>query len=393
MGKNKVIAIVALVALSVVLMILFVVLHGSIDETAKNGGGRMLHMLPGILKPDTRDEVQPVSGRGPKGESPSSISDVLALLTEKDIQKVRGGGFRSVICMQDINNDWSRLQVKGLRMVLERFGVDITAVTDGEFDLDKQLADYKNAISLKPDIMITIPLHTDKCAMALRRAVQAGIKLVFMDTVPAGFVHPRDYASVVIADSYANGRVSAEIIAERLGGKGKVAMLHWQNKMFTCDERTRAARETFADFPDIDVVSEAYFEGVYDVPKLTEEILDQHPDLNGLWVVWDTPAMEAVHIIKQMKKDVIVATVDLGYAVAKAIAAGDVVVGTGAQHPYDQGVAEALIAVVALAGKTAPAYVVVPGEKVTRRTLARAWHRVYQSALPRDVKALVKDMN
>ena len=36
---------------------------------------------------------------------------------------------------------------------------------------------------------------------------------------------------------------------------------------------------------------------------------------------------------------------------------------TGAQHPYDQGMANGMLAAYALIGKPAPAYVVIPGQQ------------------------------
>lgn len=388
--KMKKQILIAVPAVLIVFALIHTVIRNRFDHhTADIMDHRIIRKLPPILKPDQVDEVQPLRGRGPAGERPASPLDVLALLNEKDFDKITSEGFRVVICMQDIANDWSRLQVQGIRAVLEPFNVEITAVTDGEFDLDKQLADYTNAIALNPDIIITIPLHTEKCAPVLRKAVEKNIRLVFIDTVPNGFSHPRDYAGMVIADSYTNGMVAAEIIAERLNGNGSVAMLHWRNKIFTCDERTRAARDTFSRYDNITVVTEEFFNGVYDVPGLTEKILNQHAGLDGLWVVWDTPAMEAVRVIRRMKKNVHVATVDLGYEVAKAIAAQDIVIGTGAQHPYDQGVAEALVTLAALAGKSTPAYVAVPGEKVTRQTLERAWRRVFHRHMPPEIKKLL----
>jgi ribose transport system substrate-binding protein len=229
---------------------------------------RFIRSLP-LLGADTLDGVQPLQGRGPHGETPATVNQLVEMLSLDDIRTVRQRGATAAICMQDVDNDWSRLQVVGIRQVLERCGVEILAVTDGEFDVDKQLADYGNVLEMRPDIIITLPLDADRSAPVLRAGVQAGIRLVFVDDVPSSLVHPIDYVGVVVADSYANGRVAAEAMVNRLGGKGCVAMLHWSNSMFTCDERSRAARATFAGYPGIHVVAERYFDGNYDVQRVT----------------------------------------------------------------------------------------------------------------------------
>ena len=52
------------------------------------------------------------------------------------------------------------------------------------------------------------------------------------------------------------------------------------------------------------------------------------------------------------------------------------------QHPYDQGIAETLIGILALADKTPPAYVVVPIEKVTPKSIERSYKRVFRRNPP-----------
>ncbi len=54
---------------------------------------------------------------------------------------------------------------------------------------------------------------------------------------------------------------------------------------------------------------------------------------------------------------------------------------------YDQGIAETLIGVLALAGKTPPPYVLVPIEKVTRKSIERSYKRVFR----KDPEGKLKD--
>jgi ribose transport system substrate-binding protein len=289
--------------------------------------------------------------------------------------------------MQDlaIDNDWAQLQLQGIKVVFDHLGVRILAVTNGEFDLEKQAADYRNAIALAPDVIITIPLDAERMAPVLRAAVDRGIRLVFIDNVPTSFVHPRDYVGMVMADSYANGVASASVLIDSLRPRDEVILLHWQNRMFTTDERSRAANDTFAAHPEVKVAAQAYFSDVFEAETLTAQLLQAHPAVRGVWVVWDTPALEAHKAAHDLSREVAFATIDLGREVGARLAAHDEFVGVGAQHPFQQGVAEAMLAVAALAGIPTPPFVLVPGEKVTRQSLPRAWERVFREPFPNEL--------
>jgi len=62
------------------------------------------------------------------------------------------------------------------------------------------------------------------------------------------------------------------------------------------------------------------------------------------------------------------------------------IVGLGAQLPYDQGVAEANLAALALLGEDTPPYVAVSALPVTHDNVLEAWEQVYHSEPPASVR-------
>ncbi len=343
------------------------------------------------LAADETDEVQPLEGIGPNGEKPVGVEALKGLITDEDANKLREGNYTAAACFHFLANDWSQLQIKGIKDTLEKYGVKLLAITDGQLKIDKQIADYESVIQLKPNLIITIPLDRDATAPILRKAVDAGIKLSFIDTIPTGFQHPKDYAGLGTADNYANGRVSAEILAQHLGGKGKIALLNYKYSMFHTEQRSQAARDTFKKYPDIQIAAEQSVENPEEAANKTESILIANPDLAGIWAVWDGAGMAAASVIKNLGRKTVVTTVDLSRDSAYSIASGGLLIGTGTQHPYDQGVAETLIGLAAILGKPTPAYVLVPGEKVTRKSIERSWHRVFKTELPKEIKNALKE--
>ena len=80
----------------------------------------------------------------------------------------------------------------------------------------------------------------------------------------------------------------------------------------------------------------------------------------------------------------------MGINAALEIARDGLIKGLGAQLPYQQGVAEAILAGYALLGKQAPPYVAVPALKVTRENVLDAWKLVYNEDAPDIIHSAAK---
>ena len=78
------------------------------------------------------------------------------------------------------------------------------------------------------------------------------------------------------------------------------------------------------------------------------------PAIDGLFVVWDVPAMHVVRALRAVGTSVPITTIDLGNDVAIELALGDLVKGVGAQQPYDLGFAEATAMIMALVDEEPP---------------------------------------
>jgi ribose transport system substrate-binding protein len=80
-----------------------------------------------------------------------------------------------------------------------------------------------------------------------------------------------------------------------------------------------------------------------------------------------------------------VTTEDLGLTAALGIKNGEFIHGLGAQRPYDQGVAEAMLAAYGLLGKEAPPYVAANALPVSKDNLLEAWQQVYHADPPAEL--------
>jgi ribose transport system substrate-binding protein len=295
--------------------------------------------------------------------------------------------------MHYAGNDWSTAQVEGLKAEFARLNIEVVAVTDAEFKPEKQVSDIETVMALKPDIIISIPTDPVATSAAFKKAAAAGIKLVFMDNVPADMVGGKDYVAVVSADNKGNGVASAHLMAKALNGQGKIGLIYHDADFFVTKQRYEGFSETLAQYPGIEVVEEKGIGGpdfAGDAQAAATALLTKYPDLDGIWGVWDVPAEGIMAAARESGRlDLKIATQDLGTNVAIQLAKNELIVGLGAQRPYDQGIAEARLGAAALIGKAGlPNFVALGALPVSHDNVLDAWKTVYSVDAPESVRGV-----
>lgn len=327
---------------------------------------------------------------GPYGEE--AVSAKTLRLTLDELKRMKEKKYKAAIAMHYATSDWSRSQVEGVKATFGKMGIEVVAVTNAEFKWEKQVADIETILAQKPDVLVSIPVDPVLTASTYQKAAQAGVKLVFMDNIPKGLQHLKDYVSVVSADNYGNGVESAHIMAEKLDGKGKIGVIYHDADFFATKQRTEAFEKTIREnYPDIQIVDSGGIVDPNDGEKVASAMIAEHQDLDGIFVVWDVPAEGALAAARAAGRiNLVITTIDLGVNVALEIAQGGLIKGLGAQLPYQQGVAEAILAGYALLGKQAPPYVAVPALRVTRENILDAWKLVYNQVAPNIIQSAAK---
>ncbi|MET0418308.1 MAG: substrate-binding domain-containing protein, partial [Actinoplanes sp.] len=233
-----------------------------------------------------------IFSKGPNGEEPAPPS--AADLTPAEVEQVKAKGATAAIVMHYAGNDWSIAQINGLRHEFGRLGIDVVAVTDANFQPDRQVSNLETVMARKPDIIVSIPADPVATAQAYQAVAAAGVQLVFMDNAPKDMVAGKDYVSVVSADNYGNGVVSAHLMAKALGGRGKIALIYHEADFFVTRQRYDGFRTTIAqNYPQIQIVEERGIAGpdfAGDAQNVASAMLSKHADLDGIWAVWDVPA-------------------------------------------------------------------------------------------------------
>ena len=330
-----------------------------------------------------------VLSKGPNGEDPTPAASLS--LSEEELSTIKDMNATAAIVMHYGGNDWSQAQIEGLKEQFGTMGIDVIAVTDAGFKPEKQVSDIETVMAQQPSIIVSVPADPAATAGAYKAAAAAGTKIVFMENVPPGMSVGTDYVSVVSADNYGNGVASAHLMADALDGDGKVGMVFHAADFFVTRQRYDAFKATIAEsYPDIEIVDEQGIGGpdfTGDAEKVASAMLISNPDIDGIWAVWDVPAEGVISAARTAgRDDLIITTIDLGENVAINMASGGFVKGLGAQRPFDQGVAEAMLAGYGLLGKEAPEFVALPALPVTRDNLMDAWQTVYHVEAPKKIR-------
>lgn len=327
---------------------------------------------------------------GPNGEESADAASIE--LTDDEVAQIKALGATAAVVMHFSGDSWSVAQLAGIQEEFDRLGIEVVATTDAEGDPSKQVSDIETVLARDPDVILSIPsLDVVATAPAFKKAAAAGVKIVFMENAADGMTAGQDYVSVVATDNDGQGVITAHLMADAIGGSGKVGTMFHAAKAPTNVDRYQGFLDTIAeDYPDIEVVEE---EGLLGPDwkgqgeQAANAMMVKNQDLRGIWCWFDVPCEGAQAAARGLgREDVAITTVDLGKNVAIDMADGGMVAGIGAAQPFDQGVVEARLAGYALIGKEAPPFVALPALPVVRDDLFERWEQVYHAPVPTEVE-------
>ena len=328
---------------------------------------------------------------GPNGEAPVFASETS--ITDEQIEQVKAMNLKAAIAMQYTGNDWSQAQIDALKATFEKYGIEVVAVTDPNFDAAQQTADIESILAMDPDILVSIPVDTAANSAIYKKATEQGVKVVFMNQAGDNLVPGEDYVTIVSPDDMGNGARCAHLLAKAIGGKGKIGIIYYDAVFRTTEIRYDEALKVFEEcYPEIEIVEEQGFSGSDSsgaAGEVAAAMLTKHPDLDGIWGIWDVPSEGIIAAVKQagMEDQVAVTTIDLGLNVGIELAKGGVIKGLAAQQVYDAGVAEATCAALACLGEEVPTFITTSGFVVEQDNVLDMWKNVYYADPPQELAA------
>ena len=173
-----------------------------------------------------------------------------------------------------------------------------TVITSGEFDVARQQNQVKDFIVGKAAAIVLCPCDSRSIGPAIVEANEAGIPVFTADI--ACLAPEAKVVSHVATDNLGGGRQAAEAMIEALGDAGgKVVVLDFKQAE-SCLLRVRGFEEVIAGHnaahPNarVEIVARLPGDGQKDKGfKCTEDSLQSHPDLAGIFAINDPSALGA----------------------------------------------------------------------------------------------------
>ena len=195
------------------------------------------------------------------------------------------------------------------------------SVVDGRRDSAVQMASIEDLIQRGVNIIVMSPNNSQALAPIADAAKRANIPLVIFDRKLA--VDPSLYAAYVGADDAEMGRVAAQFLAQKVGGKGKIIQLEGTPGASATLDRKKGFEAEMAKHPGIQIVSYVGHYKLSDAVAVMEDASIAHRGFVGVYGHNDSMAMGAAKVVKERNlKNVAIVGIDGGKEGCDGVASG-----------------------------------------------------------------------
>ncbi|MBN1845927.1 MAG: substrate-binding domain-containing protein [Sedimentisphaerales bacterium] len=226
----------------------------------------------------------------------------------------------------------------GARAAAEENKVEIQWIgPDIETDREKQIQIIEDAIVQQASGIILAPNDAKALVPVVEKIADRGIPCVIIDSG----IETKRYNSFLATDNYNGGVLAAQRMAEILQGKGMILIVEWTPNSASTDKRVKGFRDTLAkDYPEICEAASKYPNPptVEQSLQATEDLLQNHPDIDGIFACNDTTTIGAMRAVKNHERADAIKIVgfDAGEILVDALQNGDVD-SLVVQNPYRMG--------------------------------------------------------
>ena len=274
-------------------------------------------MALSVLAAGCSVHVREPSGAAGQGGGPVKIAVVPKAIGFDFWEKVRLGAECAASKHPDVEVHWD--------------GVSSESDVSGQQSLLQDLMSQSNISGL-------VYAATDAKALAelTKTAQQQGKVVVNMDsgTDP----QPED-VPVFATDNVSAAEQATDLLAEQLGGQGKVALIEFQPGTSTNETRAEGFRKGMAKHPGLQLVAQQSSDSDFNKAlQVTQDILTANPDLNGIYAGNEPSVLGAAEAVRQAGKagQIKIIGWDTSEGEVQALREG-VITGLIAQNPFKMG--------------------------------------------------------
>ncbi len=163
----------------------------------------------------------------------------------------------------------------------------------------EQVSQMEDVVTQQYDGIILGTVDAAGIVPGITTANEAGIPVLAVDTAPAG----GEIISLVQTDNVTAAAKGGDVIAEAIGGAGKVLNLQGDLANLNGQLRNEGLHRALDAFPDIQVIDQNTHWQATEALAITENILTSDPDLKAIFAANDPPALAALQVCKAQGRD------------------------------------------------------------------------------------------
>ena len=285
-----------------------------------------------------------------------------------------GKQIKIALIMKAHGNPFFDEMERGARQAQKAQDVDLTVrTTDEETAIEQQVGLVEDEITAHVDAIVIAPVDSKRLVPALKKAQDAGIKIVNVDNrLDTVTMHERALTNVpfISIDNERAAYQSAKYIADRITEPSEAAIFEGIRHAANANERKHGAERAFQANPKVHLVmSETANWSLDEAYELTRRSLTEHPQLKLIFCANDMMALGAIKYLKETHRhDVHIASFDALEDAKRAIKAGDLTV-TVDQQADKQGYEGIMAAIKAVHGEALPKEIQLDAALVTADSL------------------------
>lgn len=275
-----------------------------------------------------------------------------------------GKNYRIAVILKALTNQYWQGIEKGAKAAAEKYGVDVSVqAAQSESAQSEQLSIAQTLLGQKFDAYVVAPESTSNLTPALKQMQSQGAPIVNVDDA-------RVAATTYVGPSHElDGEQAAEQFHQQFPDGGKVAQVEGQAGSSAAILRIKGFKEGVAKAGNLDLV--ASVPGDWDPDKAfaaAQQIIQQHPDVKGIYANNDTMAVGVAKAVSRSGKDIAVIGTD-GVPEAISGVRKGTMKATVSPLPYYEGYWAVESAVRLLEKQKVPAWIVAPAQLITKENV------------------------
>lgn len=205
-------------------------------------------------------------------------------------------------CM-DLTNPFFKLIANVMTEEAAQHGYELTAL-NGELDPAKQNSQIADFVAQGYDAIFLNPVDSRSAGQGVKAAHEAGIPVFTFDVQVSDETAAEMVVSHIGSDNFQGGRLAARSMMEALDDRGEVAIVSLP-EVTSCILRVDGFEKELAEADSpIEIATELSGKGSRDGGyTVTTDILQAHPDIDGIFAINDPSALGAHAAVAKAGKE------------------------------------------------------------------------------------------